>query len=119
MNSVLKVRLVYMADHWEASLQLISVQKLTWPLLIDHFVTLELWLTGNIGAVLQTGSSKYSVVGGKCKTISSCYRRTMKTKITRSKTRKILILQIKALKMKVKDENRFAIKLSPLTKMMR
>ena len=51
-----------MADHWEASLQLISVQKLTWQLLTDHFATLELWLTGNIGAVLQTGSSKYSAV---------------------------------------------------------
>ena len=108
-----------MADHWEASLQLISVQKLTWLLLIDHFATLELWLTGNIGAVLQTGSLKCSVVGGKCKTISSCYRRTMKTKITRSKTKKILILPIKASKMKVKDENRFVIKLSPLTRMMR
>ena len=107
-----------MADHWEASLQLISVQKLTWPLLTDHFATLELWLTGNIGAVLQTGSSKYSVVGGKCKTISSCYRRTKKAKITRSKTRKILTLLIKASKRKVKNENRFAIKLSLLTKMM-
>ena len=108
-----------MAGHWEESLQLISVQKSTWPLLIDHFATSELWHTGNIEVVLQTGSSKCSAVGGKYKTISSCYRRTTKTKITRSKTRKILILPTKASKRMVKDENRFAIKLSPSTKMMR
>ena len=108
-----------MADHLEASLQLISVQKLTWPLLIDHFATSELWHTGNIEVVLQTGSSKCSAVAGKCKMISSCYRRTTMTKIIRSKTKKILISPTKASKRRVKDENKFAIKLSQSTKMMR
>ena len=108
-----------MADHWEASLQLTSVQKLTWLSLIDHFATSELWLIGNIGAVLQIGSLKCSAVDGKYKTISSCYRRTIKIKMIRSKTRKILILRTKVSKRKVKDEKRLAIKLSPLTKMMR